>query len=43
MEYRARAIGADLEFSECARGGLRVRCRLRCGCNREAATASPHG
>ena len=37
MEYRARAIGAQLEFAEGSRGGLRVRCALRCGCNREPA------
>jgi signal transduction histidine kinase len=43
MEYRARAIGAGLEFSEGARGGLRVRCGLRCGCNGGAANASPVG
>jgi signal transduction histidine kinase len=35
MEYRARAIGARLEFAESSTGGLRVRCELRCGCGRE--------
>lgn len=43
MEYRAHAIGAALEFSEGARGGLLVRCALRCGCNREADNALPVG
>jgi signal transduction histidine kinase len=32
MEYRARAIRAELSFAEGAAGGLRVRCELRCGC-----------
>jgi signal transduction histidine kinase len=41
MDYRARAIGAKLEFGEGASGGLRVRCGLRCGCDPEPATASP--
>jgi len=34
MEYRARAIRAQLEFAEGPTGGLRVRCELRCGCDR---------
>jgi signal transduction histidine kinase len=33
MAYRARAIGAELEFAERRGGGLIVRCRLVCGCN----------
>ena len=41
MEYRARAIGAELEFAEGASGGLRVRCELRCGCHRDEAHAPP--
>jgi signal transduction histidine kinase len=32
MAYRARAIGAELERSERPGGGLRVECRLPCGC-----------
>lgn len=43
MEYRARAIEADLAFTDTPSGGLRVRCELRCGCGREEtrADASP--
>jgi signal transduction histidine kinase len=32
MAYRARAIGAELEFAEREGGGVIVRCRLACGC-----------
>jgi signal transduction histidine kinase len=32
MAYRARAIGAELEFAEREGGGAVVRCRLACGC-----------
>ncbi|HEU4617139.1 MAG TPA: histidine kinase [Gammaproteobacteria bacterium] len=32
MAYRARAIGAQLDFAERASGGVQVRCRLACGC-----------
>ena len=39
MEYRARAIRADLDFAAGASGGLRVRCALRCGCDRDALRA----
>ena len=37
MEYRARAIGARLEVAPSSTGGLRVRCELRCGCDRAEA------
>ena len=40
MEYRARAIRAELRFIDGARGGLLVRCALHCGCKPMAATAS---
>jgi signal transduction histidine kinase len=32
MAYRAHSIGAQFEVSERAGGGVRVGCRLRCGC-----------
>jgi signal transduction histidine kinase len=38
MEYRARAIGAQLEFAERASGGVSVRCALPCGCARRSET-----
>jgi signal transduction histidine kinase len=34
MAYRARAIGAQLEFAEGSTGGVSVRCALPCGCAR---------
>lgn len=37
MAYRAHSIGARLEVSERAGGGLRVSCRLTCGCGAGAA------
>ena len=39
MEYRAHAIGAELEFANGASGGLRVRCELPCRCNHDGARA----
>jgi signal transduction histidine kinase len=43
MAYRARAIGAELEFAGREGGGAIVRCRLACGCKGGAAARPSDG
>jgi signal transduction histidine kinase len=42
MAYRAHSIGAQLEVTERAGGGLRISCRLRCGCGTGVAGERHH-